>query len=105
MKKMLFYILVVSTAVFASAVEEASSLELKLANRSVTENDIVDRVRELSSESRSALMTQRLNVQMFRSERMERRLENMRENRMLKIREDEFRPVEQIKDYGEESPK
>ena len=102
---MLFYILVVSTAVFASAVEEASSLELKLANRSVTENDIVDRVRELSSESRSALMTQRLNVQMFRSERMERRLENMRENRMLKIREDEFRPVEQIKDYGEESPK
>lgn len=102
---MLLYILVVCAAVFASVAEEASSLDLKLANRSVSENEIVDRIRELSSESRSTLMEQRVNSQMVRSERMEGRLESVRENRMMKTREDEFRPHEQIKSFGEDSKK
>ena len=89
----------------ASAAEDVSSLDFKLANRSVSENDIVDRVRELSSESRSTLMERRVNDQMIRSERMEGRLESMRENRMMKIREDEFHPQEQIKNFGEDSKK
>jgi hypothetical protein len=42
---------------------------------------------------------------MVRSERMEGRLESVRESRMMKIREDEFRPHEQIKSFGEDSKK
>lgn len=102
---MFLYILVVCAAVFASAVEETSSLESKLANRSISENDIVERVRALSSESRSTLMEHRVMNQMQRSERLEGRLESMRENKMMKIREDEFRPKEQIKYFGEECEK
>ncbi|MCR5028461.1 MAG: hypothetical protein K6A31_04295 [Fibrobacter sp.] len=105
MKKMFLYILVVCAAVFATVDEGTSSLDLKLANRSVSEDEIVDRVRELSSESRSSLMEKRVNDQTIRLERMEGRLESMRENKMMKIREDEFRPMEQVKNFDEESQK
>ena len=101
MKKMLLYILVMCAAV-ASEDEEVSSLDYKLANRSFSEDEIVDRVRELSSESRSSLVEMRMNHQM---ERMEGRLEFMCENKMMKIREDKFRPREQVKFFNKDSQK
>ena len=105
MKKMLLYILVVCAAVFASEDEGVSSLDYKLANRSVSEDEIMDRVRELSSESRSSLVEMRMNHQTNRMERMEGRLEFMCENKMMKIREDKFRPREQVKIFDKDSQK
>ncbi len=105
MKKMLLYILVVCAAVFASEDEGVSSLDYKLANRSVSEDEIVDRVRDLSSESRSSLVEMRMNHQTNRMERMEGRLEFMCENKMMKIREDKFRPREQVKIFDKDSQK
>lgn len=80
-----------------------TALDEKLSRRAVSDVRAEFLVLEMSSESREILSKRRSNRENIRKERTEGRLEMLRENRLMKFREEGFRSVEPVKIFYEKS--
>ncbi len=102
MKRFYLYPFVAVLITFGTANGNAS-LDEKLSRRTASDVRAEALVRGMSSESREILSSQRSDRESLRKERTEGRLEMLRENRLMKFREEGFRSKEPVKIFEEKN--